>query len=101
MIIFNTTYLVSESSCEAWLEWVRNQHIPFMMSTGYFTLPQLSKVITEEPQDEVSFALQFTAANLHTLNDWNQLYENSFREELTRLFGTEVLYFTTLLEIME
>lgn len=101
MIIFNTTYLVSESSCEAWLEWVRNQHIPFMMSTDCFTLPQLSKVITEDPQDGISFALQFTTANLDTLTDWSRRYENSFREELSRLFGTDVLCFSTFLEIMD
>jgi hypothetical protein len=101
MIIFNTTYLVSPAKITDWQIWVKQQHIPRMLSTGYFSLPQVSKVITEDTEEGTSFAVQFVTDSLDTMADWNEENGLSFQQELSQLFGTEVLFFSTFLEIME
>ena len=48
MLIFNTTFLVSDKVHGAWLKWVHEQHIPFMLETAFFSKPQVAKILTNE-----------------------------------------------------
>ena len=101
MFIFNTTYLVSDEVHETWLDWVRNQHIPFMIDSTYFSHPQVARVITSDKQDGTSFSVQFHVKDLQTLKLWKKEYSSLFQENCTNQFGTEVNFITTLLELVE
>lgn len=101
MLIFNTTYLVSDKAHGAWLKWVREQHIPFMLDSAYFTQPQVARVITSDKEEGTSFSVQFRISDMRTLKLWNREYSAAFQENFTKQFGTEVLFFTTVLEMIE
>lgn len=101
MLIFNTTFLVSDNAHGAWLKWVREQHIPFMLESNYFTHPQVARVITSDKDAGTSFSVQFRIRDMRTLKLWNQEYSAAFQENCAQQFGTEVLFFTTVLEMVE
>ena len=101
MLIFNTTYLVSDKVHGTWLKWIREQHIPFMLDSTYFTQPQVARVITSDKQDGTSFSVQFRVNDMRTLKQWNQEYSAVFQENCSKQFGTEVIFFTTILELVE
>jgi len=101
MLIFNTTYLVSDKAHGPWLKWVREQHIPFMLNSTYFSQPQVARVITSAEQDGTSFSVQFHVQDMHTLKLWNKEYSLLFQEKCSQQFGTEVIFFTTVLEVVE
>ena len=100
MIIFNTTYLVSDEALNAWLQWVREEHIPFMLQFKPFSHPQVAKVITSEEQDGSSFSVQFHVPDMETLELWKEKYGFAFQENCARKFGTGAICFSTLLEIV-
>lgn len=100
MFIFNTTYLVSDKVHGAWLKWVREQHIPFMLDSTYFSHPQVARVITSDKQDGTSFSVQFRVQDMQTLKLWNREYSSLFQENCSQQFGTEVIFFTTVLELV-
>ena len=101
MFIFNTTYLVSDKAHGAWLKWVREQHIPFMLGSSYFTNPQVARIITSDKQDGTSFSVQFHIQDMKTLKLWNKEYSLLFQENCSQQFGTEVIFFTTVLELVD
>ena len=101
MLIFNTTYLVSDKAHGPWLKWVREQHIPFMLNSTYFSQPQVARVITSAEQDGTSFSVQFHVQDMHTLKLWNKEFSLLFQEKCSQQFGTEVIFFTTVLEVVE
>ena len=101
MLIFNTTYLVSDKVHGAWLKWVREQHIPFMLESSYFSQPLVARVITSAEQDGTSFSVQFHVQDMHTLKLWNKEYSLLFQEKCSQQFGTEVIFFTTVLEVVD
>jgi len=101
MLIFNTTYLVSDKAHEAWLTWVREQHIPFMLESTYFSLPQVARIITSAKQEGTSFSVQFHVPDMRTLKLWHKEYNLSFQENCSKQFGTEVIFFTTVLEVVD
>jgi hypothetical protein len=101
MFIYNTTYLVSDKVHDTWLKWVREQHIPFMLDTKYLTQPQVARVITSDKQDGTSFSVQFHVRDMQTLKLWNKEYSVLFQENCSQQFGTEVIFFTTVLELVD
>jgi len=100
MNIFNITYLVSDKVHDSWLEWIREEHIPFMLGSEYFTQPQVARVITSAKEEGTSFSVQFHVHDMHTLKLWNKEYSLLFKENCSRKFGDEVLFFTTVLELI-
>jgi hypothetical protein len=101
MLIFNITFLVSDKVHGSWLKWVREEHIPFMLNSTYFTQPQVARVITSDKEDGTSFSVQFHINDMRTLKQWNQEYSTGFQQNCSQNFGSEVLFFTTVLELVE
>jgi len=101
MLIFNTTYLVSDKAHGSWLKWIREQHIPFMLDSTYFSQPQVARVITSAEQEGTSFSVQFKVNDMRTLKKWNQEYSAIFQENCSQQFGSEVIFFTTVLELID
>jgi hypothetical protein len=101
MLIFNTTFLVSDKVHGAWIKWVHEKHIPFMLDSGFFSLPQVAKIIANEEQEGTSFSVQFHVLNMDMLILWNNEYGAVFQESFSQMFGTEALFFTTVLELLE
>ena len=101
MLIFNTTYLVSDKAHAVWLTWVKEQHIPFMLASSYFTHPQVARVISSAEQEGTSFSVQFQVPDMRTLKSWHKEYNLLFQEKCSQQFGTEVIFFTTVLEVVE
>jgi len=100
MLIFNTTFLVSDNALDAWHKWIPEQHIPFMLQFKPFSNPQVAKVITNHKQEGTSFSVQFHIHDMETLGIWNERFGTTFQENCAKEFGTEVIFFTTVLEII-
>lgn len=100
MFIFNTTFLVSDKAHGAWIKWVREDYIPFVLESELLTQPQITKILSAEEQDGTSFSVQFCAANAAMLEKWRKRYENECQMNCFKTFGTEVLSFSTVMEVI-
>lgn len=100
MLIFNTTFLVSDRIHGIWLKWVREQHIPFMLESGMLTAPQVAKVISAEDQEGTSYSVQFCVADMQTLENWHIKYSKIFEQLFAAKFGSEGMFFASVLEII-
>ena len=101
MLIFNTTFVVTDRLYGPWLKWVKEEHIPFMLSSDMFSKPQVAKVYTQENQDGTSYSIQFHVADLLTLENWHIAHAKKFEQNFANKFGTEIVFFATILEILE
>ena len=101
MLIFNTTFLVSNALYESWMSWIKESHIPFVLQSGMFTKPQLAKVYSHEDQDGSSYSLQFHVEDLETLEKWHLQYAKTFEQNFANKFGSEIVFFASILEIIE
>ena len=101
MLIFNTTYLVISKMSDSWHKWLYEHHIPAMVDSGYFSKPQVAKVLTSEHQEGISFAVQFHTENIDLLEAWSEKYKEEFLAGYRKRFGEKALFFSTVLEIIE
>lgn len=82
------------------MKWVNEVHIPFMLDCG-FSNPQVAKVLTADPEQEgTSISVQFHIEDLRKLSIWDEEYAETLLGELSERFGTEVLSFSTVLEVL-
>jgi len=101
MLIFNTTYKVSGSITDSWLDWMRVIHIPFMLANKQFSHPQIAKIVGSEDEQGVSFSVQFRISDMQTLMNWHKLNATEFQNNFQQKFGNDVQFFSTVLEVVE
>ena len=101
MIIYNVTTNVEESIHEDWLEWMRNEHIPAVLSTGKFIKAVLTRVLVDEAMGGISYSTQYTAENKEMLERYYNEDAPLLRKETLRFTGKFVSFRTELEVITE
>ena len=99
-ILYNITMQVEKQLLEDWLSWIQLEHIPSIMGTGCFIKHQVLRLMNNNQQDEQTFAIQYFAS---TIYKFNQFEENFLEHELKKIsdkWNTSVMYFTTVMEIV-
>lgn len=101
MIVYNTTYHVEKEVQDECLEFLKQQYIPQAMSSGFLLKPCLRRVMFTEPEDGISFAIQFHVKNVDTLNYWLESEGKAIQQVLVNRFGQKIAGFSTLLEELD
>lgn len=102
MIVFNTTYHVAKAQTDRFLEWVKSEYVPAVLCGGELSSPRLMLVLIDDEENEGnSYSLQFNVKNQETLSRWYHECGAVFNERQKRLFGEDVLAFSTLLEVVD
>ena len=99
MVIYNLTVNVQEDIHDAWVEWMKIEHIPKMLNTGKFTKALMTKVLVTEEMGGMTYSTQFTAESKAMLQryyveDAEELWKESAR------FKGKFVAFRTELEVV-
>lgn len=101
MLIFNTTYKVSGKVNDNWISWIKETHIPFMLETSSFSQAQITKIVGSEDEEGTSYSVQFHIADMNTLMSWHKENASAFQNNCYNEFGSDVSFFSTVLELID
>ena len=101
MIVYNITYLVNHAIHDQWLEWMKTEHIPEMLSTGHFERFQILRLKDVDETEGISYAIQFFANNKEEYNAYILKYAPALRLKANERWKEEVIGFRTLMEIVQ
>jgi len=101
MLIFNTTYKVPNEDIELWLNWITEQHIPFMLQSGSFSKSQVAKIVGSDDEEGTSYSVQFYIVDMDALMYWHKENATKFQNNCAAKFGNSVSFFSTVLEIID
>ncbi|MGZ8540981.1 MAG: DUF4286 family protein, partial [Chitinophagaceae bacterium] len=62
-IIYNVTNQVNHSIADAWLKWLKEEHIPDILSTGCFTNATILRLVEVDESPGPTYAIQYHATN--------------------------------------
>lgn len=99
MIIYNVTVNIDDDVHDEWLDWMKKEHIPAVMQTGYFLENKLCKILVQEEQG-TSYSIQYTCANMDDLREYQQKHAPHLQKEHTDRYANKFTAFRTLLEII-
>ena len=100
MIIYNVTINIGKSIHNEWLTWIK-EHIPKVLATGKFIEAKLTKVLVEEENGAVTYAVQYRAKSREDLEAYYKEDAEKLRQDGSSRFADKMLAFRTELEIID
>lgn len=100
MFIYNVTMNIAEDRHEQWMDWMQKKHIKDVINTGCFTSARLVKVLVTEEMGGYTYSVQFFTTSKELLQQFKSQHEDQLQYEGIRLFGDQLLFFKTDLEII-
>jgi len=100
MYTYNVTVKITSSIESSWLEWMKEEHIPDVLSTNLFTGYRFHQLI--EPKDEnddgLTFVVQYFVDNLSKYEHYITHHAPLLRQKGFDRFGDQFIAFRTLLK---
>lgn len=109
MILINTTFAVDPKILSPFMQWVRTTFTEEATATVGGTSFLLTKVMPharemapmEQPESELTYALQFRVNGMDEAKKWMDHFSLSLMRDSAERWGSSLLQFTTLMEIVE
>lgn len=101
MIVYNTTYNVSNDTAVVFIKWLRSLFIPHATQSGELKEARLAHLMVQNDDKSNSFSLQFTVENVDVLEKWYHKFGAELIHEMEQKFGQKVVGFTTIMTVMD
>ncbi len=100
MIIYNVTVKLDLSIADQWIEWLKKEHIPDLINTGCFTHASILRLLEQEEDNCVTYAIQYHATDLSKYNDYIEHYADTMRKKATEKWRDQFISFRTVMEVV-
>jgi Domain of unknown function (DUF4286) len=100
MIIYNETFIVEESIIENWFNWIKNNHIPAIMGTGYFDSYKVMTVL-DSPNEGITYCFQYYTDSIERYSPFYYKEREKFHQLHNEQFENQFVLFTTLMETID
>ncbi|HFS67583.1 MAG TPA: DUF4286 family protein [Flavobacteriia bacterium] len=99
MYIYNVTINIDDSVHDAWLEWMKKEHIPQMLKLGKFNNALMSKVVAQGDSG-TTYSVQYQTDSKETLDKYYKEDADLLRNEGFKKFGDKFVAFRTELDVV-
>ena len=100
MLIYNVTTQISHQIHEAWVAWMKEKHIPEVMTKGCFTRFQFVRLLDIDESESVTYATQYYADSKAAYSRYVELYADALREDALKSWGNHAIDFRSLMQIV-
>lgn len=100
MILYNVTVSIDESIHAEWLEWMRTEHIPQVMSTGCFIESRIARVHGEE-EGGMTFAIGYIAPTQEDYDRYVSTFASDLQKDHSEKYAGKFAAFRTLLTVID
>ena len=98
MFIYNVTTNISWNILEAWLVWMKQEHMPALLNTNCFTRCQLLKLHEQDEEEGATYVAQYFTESEALYNRFIEVYADEMRKEYADKWQDNYIAFRTLLE---
>ena len=100
MIIYNVTIKVNNDVADAWLTWMKTEHMADVMSTGLFVDCRLCRLLEQDELEGLTYTAQYSLESIAQYNTYIDQHAEKMREKGFKLFGGKFAAFRTVMEIV-
>ena len=100
MYIYNVTINIDESVHDEWFKWMKEKHIPDMLSTGKFSKAKMSQLMVNEEMGGITYTIQYTTDSTETLQEYYNENATALQDEELRLFKDKFVAFRTEMKVI-
>ena len=99
MIVYNVTIKIDATVAEEWLQWMKVEHIPKVMATGFFLEYHIFKVLVDET-DGLTYSIQYLCRTMDDYEKYVADHAPALQAETQKKYGKRFVAFRTLLELV-
>jgi len=100
MIIYNVTIKVAAPIEEAWLQWLKAEHIPDVLATGCFTHAVVTRLLEIDDSEGPTFAVQYHAESKALYNKYIDKFAGIMRQKSFDKWGNQFIAFRSVMQIV-
>jgi hypothetical protein len=96
MIIYNVTTKVHETIHDAWLHWLKSEHIPAILDTGCFTTVTIARLLEVDDVEGPTYTVQYRAESKAQYNKFIEQYSAGLSKVSFNKWGDRFISFAPL-----
>ena len=100
MIVYNVTVKVQHSIAEAFMKWMREEHIPEIINTGCFTHANILEVLEVDDSEGPTYAIQYHADSKAMYNRYIEKFAPAMRQDAIEKWGDGFIAFRSVLQVI-
>ncbi|MFY0651498.1 MAG: DUF4286 family protein [Cyclobacteriaceae bacterium] len=97
MILYNITVNIENDVEEDWLGWMKNTHLPAIMSTNLFLNNKMYRIMNEEAQG-TSYSIQLFAQSMAKVEQFESEFAMKLQMDAITRYGSKLVEFRTKLQ---
>lgn len=98
-ILYNVTIKVESNIHEEWVVWMKTVHIPDVLATQCFESYKLTRILGDDDEHGVGFAIQYIAPDIDTFNVYQSQHAKRLQKAHTDRYINKYVAFRTLMQI--
>jgi hypothetical protein len=99
MILYNVTVSIDYDVNESWLKWMKETHIPNVLSTGLFIENKIAKIHAEE-DGGISYSIQYLLKSWEDYHHYIIIFLLNSKRNIKMKYANKSVAFRTVLEII-
>ncbi|MEO6718731.1 MAG: DUF4286 family protein [Ferruginibacter sp.] len=100
MIIYNVTIKVDISIQDEWLTWLKEEHVPLVLSTGCFTGATISRLLEVDDVEGPTYTIQYHAESKALYNRFIENYATDMRQKSFDRWGNRFIAFRSVMQVV-
>ena len=100
MIIYNVTIKVDAAIQDEWLTWLKEDHVPLVLSTGCFTTATISRLLEVDDEEGPTYSIQYRAESKALYNQFIENYANKMRQKSFDKWGNRFIAFRSVMQVV-
>lgn len=100
MVIYNVTVKVDNEVADAWVRWMKTEHMADLMNTGLFVDCRLCRLLEQDEAEGITYTAQYFLESIGQYNKYIDNHAEKMREKGFKLFGGKFAAFRTIMEII-
>ena len=101
MLLYNVTITVDLDIHDDWVRWMRDTHIPDVMSTGMFISYRMCRLVGHEHTDAEIFTVQYLVKDMAHLVRYQEEYAPELQQQHRARYEGKYAVFRSLMEVVD
>ncbi|MBN7809747.1 DUF4286 family protein [Algoriphagus sp. H41] len=98
MILYNITINVTPDIEEDFISWMRDTHIPEVLSTGIFSEHKFFRLLHESEDGSTNYCIQYFTNSMEQMMEYEKKHAALLRAKTQERYRDKAVAFRTLLE---
>ncbi len=100
MFIYNVTIKIHEPIHAAWLQWLKEEHVPEVLATNCFTNATIVRLLEVDDREGPTYAVQYAAESKAMYNQYIEKFAAAMRQKSFDKWGNQFIAFRSLMQVV-